>query len=154
MMNTLKGCVRGKSGFSFMEMMVVILIISILATGVAITLAKWPGRAERARAKAENLNLKMKIDEYKIDQGMYPTQEQGLDALCSAPTTPPLPPKYPEDAYLYTLEVPKDPWNNDYVYVVPGQDGRPYEIISYGKDGEPGGEGQDADLSSLSLAED
>ena len=76
---------------------------------------------------------------------------QGLDALCTAPTHDPVPPDYPEGGYLDSLEVPKDPWKRDYVYFMPGRSGKPFEVITYGRDGEPGGEDQDEDISSLEL---
>jgi len=62
-----------------------------------------------------------------------------------------MPENYPEEGYLGSRNLPRDPWKNDYVYLVPGSDGEPYEILSYGADGEPGGEGEQADISSLDL---
>ncbi len=80
-----------------------------------------------------------------------PTQEQGLAALCVKPSVSPVPEQYPEDGYLESRKVPLDPWNREYVYLVPGRNGESFEILTYGSDGEPGGEGEAADTSSSDL---
>lgn len=140
-----------KAGFTFMELLVVILIISILATIVGIQVAHIPGRAKRAAAKENISRFKVALEMYNAEQGNFPTQEQGLSALCRKPETPPVPQDYPEGGYLESLDVPMDPWKKDYVYIVPGPEGKPYEIISYGRDGDEGGDGEDSDISSLYL---
>ena len=88
-----------------------------------------------------------------MDNGRYPTGQQGLEALCRKPTTAPIPPAYEEGGYLKKPGIPRDEWGNAFVYMVPGPDGTPYEILSYGSDGEPGGEGEAADISSLDVDE-
>jgi general secretion pathway protein G len=77
--------------------------------------------------------------------------EQGLDALVRRPDRAPVPENYPADGYLDSRRVPKDPWQRDFVYAVPGPDGAAFEILSYGADGEPGGTGDAADISSADL---
>jgi general secretion pathway protein G len=85
------------------------------------------------------------LDLYRLDNFKYPTTEQGLQALVKQPADPTIT-NYPPHGYLSTL--PKDPWGNPYVYASPGADGREYEIMSFGRDGKPGGEGPDADILS------
>ena len=95
--------------------------------------------------------LQTAIQLYRSEQGLQPSQEQGLEALVAKPTTEPIPQRYPQEGYLESRRVPKDPWGNEYIYVVPGRSGEAFEIISYGSDGEPEGEGEAADISSASL---
>jgi len=140
-----------RSGFSFIEILVVILIISILSGAVAVSVIRWVGRAKIARAKADIGELDVALEHYYVEQSRFPTQAQGLPALCSEPTAPPTPKNYPEGGYLKSADVPKDPWGSEYVYKIPGPGGKPYEILCYGADGEPGGSGDDADISSLTL---
>ena len=139
---------RRKSGFTLMEVLVVILIISILATTVGIVVRHLPGRARVAKARTEIGQIRTALEMYCSDQGRFPSQAQGLHALCQKPTVPPVPKDYPESGYLDRSSVPRDPWGNEYVYSAPGRNGRPYEVTSYGRDGEPGGTGEDADISS------
>ena len=141
----------GRAGFTFIELLVVVLIISILAAVVGVAVRRLPGQARVAAAKAQIGEFKVALEAYHAEQGRFPTQQQGLAALCTAPTAPPLPKNYPDGGYLNSLAVPKDPWGNDYVYTIPGPGGKPYEVLSYGRDGEPGGTGEDADISSLDL---
>ena len=85
----------------------------------------------------------------RTEQGQIPTVNQGLEALAGRTSIAPIPRKFPQDPYLN--RTPADGWGNPFIYLVPGTGGRSYEIISYGRDGEPGGEGEDADISSLQL---
>ncbi len=86
-----------------------------------------------------------------MEQNQVPTQQQGLKALCVKPDIAPIPDKYPEDGYLDSRNLPKDPWNRDYLYLVPGRSNETFEVISYGSDGEPGGTGTAGDLSSSAM---
>lgn len=140
-----------RAGFTFMELLVVILVISILATLVGVAVRHIPAEARKAAARENIARFKVALEMYNAAQGNFPTQEQGLSALCRKPEMPPVPKEYPEGGYLDSLDVPRDPWKNDYVYIVPGPEGKPYEIISYGRDGDEGGEGEDSDISSLDL---
>jgi general secretion pathway protein G len=139
---------KRQSGFSLIEILVVVAIISILATFVALNVAKQPAKARIAKAQAEIEILRTALKLYRMDQGRYPEQGQGLDALVQIPTIKPIPARYPADGYLDRRKLRNDPWRNPYVYLIPGRDGEPFEIISYGADGEPGGEEERADISS------
>lgn len=141
----------GTAGFTFVELLVVILIIAILATTVTLVVRNLPAKARMAKARTDVAMLAQAVDTYAAEQGRVPTAEQGLLALCKAPDLPPVPKNYPPEGYLNRLDVPKDPWGNPYVYMVPGPEGKPYEILSYGGDGEPSGDGEDADISNLRL---
>jgi general secretion pathway protein G len=138
----------GKAGFTLLEILVVVLIITILATVVGVNVAREPGRARVAAAKAQIQAMETALRMYRMEQGALPTQRQGLRALCEKPTEAPIPAKYPAGGYLEAGKVPLDPWGHEYVYLVPGRGGSACEVISYGADGEPGGVGEDADLSS------
>jgi len=142
---------RWVGGFTLLEILVVVMIITILATIVGINVAHEPGRARIAAARTQMGIFRNALQLYRMDQGSYPTQAQGLRALCERPQIPPIPSKYPADGYLESRNLPLDPWGHDYVYLIPGPEGAPYEIISYGADGEIGGEGEAADLSSRDL---
>jgi general secretion pathway protein G len=142
---------RGRGGFTLLEILVVVMIITILATIVGVNVAKEPARARVAAAHTQIGVFKQALQVYRMDQGRFPTQEQGLKALCQRPQIPPVPERYPEEGYLDSRNLPKDPWGHDYVYLIPGAEGVPYEIISYGAGGEIGGEGEAADISSRDL---
>ena len=140
-----------RAGFTLLEILVVVLIITILATIVGVNVAKRPGEARVAAAKAQIEAFRTSLDLYRMDQGQFPSQEQGLKALCQKPTVSPIPQKYPDEPYLGRAKVPFDPWGHEYIYLVPGSKGEKYEIISYGSDGEQGGKGDAADISSSDL---
>ncbi len=140
-----------KSGFTLIEILVVIIIITILASIVSVNVLRKPGEARVSAAKLQIKQLQTAVQLYKTEQGRAPTQAQGLEALVVKPTTDPIPQQYPADGYMESRKLPKDPWNNDYIYLIPGRAGEVFEIISYGSDGEPGGEGDAADISSSEL---
>jgi len=140
-----------RSGFTLIEILVVVLIISILAGIVGLSVLRRPGEAKVTAARLQVKTFKSALQLYRMEQNRYPTQEQGLKALCAKPSVPPVPEKYPAEGYLESNKVPKDPWNHDYIYLSPGRNQEPYEIISYGSDGEPGGTGDAADISSVDL---
>ncbi|MDO9541709.1 MAG: type II secretion system major pseudopilin GspG [Kiritimatiellia bacterium] len=140
-----------KSGFTLIEILVVVLIISILAGIVGLSVLRHPAEAKVTAAKLQMKTFKSALQLYRMEQNHYPTQEQGLKALCIKPTSHPLPEKYPTEGYLESRKMPKDPWNHDYIYLSPGRSQEPYEIITYGSDGEPDGSGDAADISSSDL---
>jgi general secretion pathway protein G len=142
----------GRHGFTFLEILIAMLIISILSGVVGLSLYRYVRRAKVEAARAQIRTFQAALQIYRTEQGRLPTQEQGLAALCVAPTLPPVPQEYPEEGYLEARTVPADPWGNPYVYLVPGREGEPCEVISYGSDGESGGTGEAADLSSANLA--
>jgi general secretion pathway protein G len=134
-------------GFTLIELMVVIVILSILAVWVAPKIMGRPEQAKQVKAKVDIQGLETALKLFKLDNGAYPTTEQGLEALVSAPDSGKLAKNWREGGYLEKGKVPKDPWGNDFVYLSPGTHGD-YDIISYGSDGEPGGEGDNKDINS------
>jgi len=142
---------KNQKGFTLIEIMVVVVILGILAT---IVLTNVMGREDEARinaAKTQIRALEGGLDGFKLDNGFYPTTDQGLMALIQKPETGRIPNKWKEGGYLKPARVPKDPWGREYLYFSPGNEGREYEIISYGADNEPGGEGRNADIESWSM---
>jgi general secretion pathway protein G len=136
---------RGREGFTLLEIMVVIVILGLLA---ALVVPKLIGRTEEAKQTQTLLqikNIEQALQLFKLDNGFYPASEQGIEALVRAPEVGRIPKSYRKGGYLD--RVPKDPWDNPYVYVSPGSE-RDYEITSYGADGVPGGDGEDADINS------
>jgi general secretion pathway protein G len=139
-------------GFTLIEIMVVVVILGMLASYVAV---RWVGQTEKAqrtqaRVQIETLGTALAL--YKLDNGTYPSTEQGLQALVEPPTVGNLPRKWKEGGYLEKKQVPKDPWGYDYVYLSPGLHDD-YDISSYGNDGAQGGEGKDADVNSWEAEE-
>ena len=134
--------------FTLVELLVVIAIISLLAGVVLLNVAPQLGMGKQAAARAQIKVFASALDTYNMANGRYPTQAQGLDALVRKPTQPPIPDNYPDGGYLQGRTIPHDPWKNPYVYLIPGRQNEPFEVISYGADGEPGGQGNNADLSS------
>lgn len=137
-----------QAGFSLVEILIAISIMVLLGTIVGIALNDLPTKGRYDAAKLQVDAFKTAIQLYIADNGMPPTQRQGLAALVTKPTDAPIPQKYKPNGYLDSREVPLDPWGNDYAYLVPGSNGEPFEVICYGADGEVGGEGYDADISS------
>ncbi len=137
-----------RDGFTLLELLVVVLIITILGAIVGVQLADEPHKARVAAAQAQIANFKLALNRYRMDNGWLPTQEQGLTALCERPAVDPVPKQYPESGYMESRTLPSDPWGVPYIYLVPGRDRQAFEVISYGADGEPGGEGKGADITS------
>lgn len=145
---------RGQDGFTLIELMIVIVIMGILATLLIPRIMDRPEEARRIKAKMDIKNIENALKLYKLDSGTFPSTEQGLEALIRKPETAPVPLKWREGGYLDGTEVPKDPWGHPYYYTSPAQDGKDYEVISYGADGEPGGTGKDADISSSDISKE
>ena len=138
-----------RAGFTLVEILVVIANISLLAGVVLLNVAPQMGLGSQAAAKAQIQVFSSAIDTYRMAHGRYPTQQQGLEALVRKPSQEPVPESYPDGGYLNGRNIPLDPWKRPYVYLCPGRQNEPFEILSYGADGEPGGSGGDADLSSV-----
>lgn len=133
-------------GFTLIEIMVVIVILGILA---GLVLPRFMGRTEEAKkvkAKLQIENLEAALKLYKLDNGAYPTTEQGLEALVQKPTTGAIPANWREGGYLEKGKIPLDPWNRPYMYVSPGVKNKDFDLKSLGGDGEEGGEGESADI--------
>lgn len=141
---------RSSKGFTLIELLVVLIIIGILAGYVGPKIMGHPEEAKRTMATVQITSLETALDSYKLDNGFYPSTEQGLQALVEAPATGRLPPKWRSGGYLTKGKVPKDPWGNDYVFLSPGSHGD-YDITSYGADGQAGGEGDDADVNNWDI---
>ncbi len=137
-----------RHGFTLVEILVVIAIISLLAGVVLLNVAPQLGMGKQATARAQIKVFVSALDTYNMASGRYPTQAQGLAALVRKPTQPPIPDTYPDGGYLQGRAIPLDPWKNPYVYLIPGRQNEPFEVLSYGADGEPGGQGNNADLAS------
>jgi general secretion pathway protein G len=140
---------RRESGFTLIEIMVVVTIIAILS---ALLLPQVMGKVDEARvaaAKQAIRTLETALNFYQMDNFRYPTSDQGLKALVEKPDPPP--PNWRAVGYLQAKTVPKDPWGNDYVYQQPGTKGGEFDLYSLGKDGQPGGEDANADIGSWNL---
>jgi general secretion pathway protein G len=141
---------KNQRGFTLIEIMVVVVILGILIAVVAPRLIDKPDEAKITRAGLDVKGIEEALAYFKLDNGFYPSTDQGLQALITKPETGRIPPKYSANGYLKQKKVPVDPWGNEYVYLSPGAHDA-YDIISYGADGEPGGEGNDADIESWNL---
>src|SRR5262245_3551030 len=129
-------------GFTLLELLVVVVIIGLLAGFVAPRYFSQVGRSEIATAKAQIDALEKALDQYRLDVGRYPSNEVGLKALVERPASEP---RW-NGPYL-KKDVPLDPWGKPYVYRMPGQKWE-FDLASYGRDGQPGGTGEDADISN------
>ncbi|MGO8672081.1 MAG: type II secretion system major pseudopilin GspG, partial [Capsulimonadaceae bacterium] len=137
-----RGQGRLARAFTLMELMVVILIISILAAMIVPHLLAKADQAKVAKAKSDIAALSSALTNYRIDNDKFPTTEEGLQALISPPSDA------PNWKGPYIEKLYNDPWSNPYVYVSPGPSGEDFLITSYGSDGQPGGEGTAADITS------
>ncbi|NIQ94103.1 MAG: type II secretion system major pseudopilin GspG [Desulfuromonadales bacterium] len=139
---------KDQRGFTLIEIMVVVVILGVLAALVVPRFLDRPEEARRTKATVDIKSIEEALALFKLDNGFFPSTDQGLQALVKKPETGRIPTKYADDAYL--KNVPVDPWGREYVYLSPGAHDA-YDIISYGADGEPGGEGNDADIESWNL---
>lgn len=141
-------------GFTLIEIMVVVVILGILAGLVIPKLLERPEQARRTKARMQIEGLEAALKLFKLDNGYYPSTEQGLTALVEQPTTGRLPKHWKEGGYLDKGIVPLDPWGNPFIYISPGVMNKEYDLEAYGADGEDGGEGNDADIESWNLNAD
>ena len=135
---------KRRSGFTLVEIMVVVVIIGLLAGIVGPMIMERLEEARRTTARTQIRAFESALDMYRIHNSVYPTTQQGLEALVRKPTIAPIPKNYREG---YTKEIPADPWGNPYIYRCPGEK-HPYDIISTARTGEEGGEGLDADVTN------
>jgi general secretion pathway protein G len=135
---------RPDAGVTLVEMMVVIVIIGLITAIVAINVLPAQTTARVEKAKADLRTLEQALELFHLDQSRYPTTEEGLESLTQAPA--------PDAQGLtrrtepYVRRLPADPWGRPYIYVMPGADGRPYDLSSLGADGKDGGEAANADI--------
>lgn len=134
-----------QKGFTLLEIMVVIVILGVLASMIVPNLMGNKDKADRQKVVSDVIALENALDMYKLDNGSYPSTEQGIEALVSQPSGSPEPRNYREDGYIKRL--PQDPWGNDYVLNNPGEHGK-IDILSVGQDGE---EGTDDDIGNWNL---
>ncbi len=135
---------QSSRGFTLIEIMVVMVILGLL---VAVVAPNIMGRSDQAKvtvAETQLTNISKALDIYRLDNSHYPSTQQGLEALKSRPSGSPEPKNWNPDGYMKSI--PKDPWGNDFQYVSPGVEG-PYDLYSYGSDGQEGGTDDAADIS-------
>lgn len=135
-------------GFTLIEVMVVVVILAILAGIIVPRIMGRPEEAKRTKAQIDIKAIEGALNLYKLDNGAYPTTEQGLEALVKKPDIIPIPQKWREEGYL--SKVPNDPWERIYLYLSPGEHGD-FDLYSFGADGEPGGKGKDADVENWNM---
>jgi general secretion pathway protein G len=123
--------------------MVVVVIMGILASIVVPKIMSRPDEARIVKAKQDILAIQNALDLYKLDNGFYPTTNQGLQALVEKPTTPPI----PEHWEQYLKSLPMDPWGKAYLYLQPGEHGD-FDVFTYGPTGQPGGTGKNAEIGN------
>ncbi|MFL1913856.1 type II secretion system major pseudopilin GspG [Plesiomonas shigelloides] len=139
-----------QAGFTLLEVMVVIVILGVLASLVVPNLLGNKERADQQKVVSDLTALENSLDMYKLDNGQYPSTQQGLQALVSKPDGEPQPRRYRENGYIKRL--PTDPWGNEYQYLSPGEHGQ-VDIYSLGADGVEGGEGNSVDIGNWNMQE-
>jgi general secretion pathway protein G len=145
--------IENRDGFTLLEIMVVVLIIGLLMTVLATNVFRRLGGAQADIARLQVSKLSQQLELYKLDNGTYPTSEQGLDALVREPTTEPRPRRYPDGGYVTSKDL-IDPWQNPFKYERPGKNNtQSFDLCSYGGDGQPGGDGENADVCNWEIAQ-
>jgi len=142
---------KKRTGFTMIELMAVLIIMGLL---FAVVAGNFVGQVDQARVRTTRANLKIlhnAVKQFKMDTGRYPTEEEGLDVLINAPMDAV---GYQEGGYLDQTELPVDGWGNEFIYERYPESGKPFVIISYGSDGDEGGEGENADLLSTDAKAD
>ena len=134
---------HNQRGFSLIEIMVVVVILGILAALVVPKIISRPDEARVVKAKQDVLSIQNALDLYKLDNGFYPSTDQGIQALVHRPNDSPS----PQNWQSYLKSAPKDPWGHDYLYLNPGEHGE-VDVFTYGADAQPGGTGTNADIGN------
>ena len=133
------------AGFTLLELLIVVVILGILAGLVAPRFFDQPEKARVAATQQQLKGVAEALELYNLDNRDYPTTEQGLKALVERPSLPPEPTNWKDGGYL--PKMPKDAWGRDFIYLSPGVHGS-FDLVSYGADGKPGGEAENADISN------
>lgn len=141
---------KNESGFTLIELLVVLVIIGVLAGYIGPKIMGRPEEAKRTKASLQIRGIETALKMYKLDNGNYPSTEQGLQALVEPPSTGKLPPKWRDGGYMEKGKVPLDPWSSEFVYLSPGLNSD-FDLSSYGNDGEAGGEGDAADINNWEI---
>lgn len=142
--------IAGEDGFTLIELLVVLVIIGILAGYIGPRIMGHPEEAKRTKAIMQIQAMETALKMYKLDNGMYPSTEQGLQALVELPATGKLPAKWRVGGYLEKNKIPVDPWGHGFVYLSPGAKGD-FDLSSLGADGEPGGENSAKDINNWEI---
>jgi general secretion pathway protein G len=138
--------IRDDEGWTFVETLIVLAIALMLTAMVGLTAFKQVGKAKIVKAQTEIENTALALITYYLDCGIYPEKQQGMTALSKIPAVGRIPNNW-SGPYL-TREIGCDPWGRDYIYCLPGPEGHPFGILSYGADGLEGGEGENRDIQS------
>ncbi len=144
----MKVSMKNQRGFTLIEIMVVVVILGILAAIVVPRLLNEPEKARRISAATQIRSFEEALGIFKLENGFFPSTEQGLQALVEKPTVGRIPAHYKDGGYI--RKIPLDPWGQPYLYLSPGVHGE-YDLFSYGPDGESGGEGENADVANWNL---
>lgn len=136
---------RSEGGFTLIEIMVVVVILGILAAMVAPKILSRPDQAKGTVARSDIETISQALELFRLDNGFYPTLDQGLEALVRQPSSPPEAKSWNPEGYL--KKIPVDPWGNPYMYLQPGKHGK-FDLYSLGANGREGGEGQDAEIGN------
>ncbi len=137
-----------QQGFTLIEVLVVVVIMGMLIGLIGPNVLGQVDKARVTTARADLGTMGQALDMYKLDNHFYPTTDQGLEALVKKPTASPVPKNWNSQGYLKARDIPLDPWDGEYIYLSPGDNSRPYELMSLGADARAGGEEYAADISS------
>lgn len=146
-----RNAAAGRAGFTLVEVLVAVTIVVILGSVTGLYLLDLPQKGRQQAARLQLDVFRSAITLYASDNGSVPTAEQGLAALVAPAQRPPVPANFPPGGYLEKSSVPLDPWGREYAYFAPGSNGGAFEVVCYGSDGEEGGSGYAADLSTSDL---
>lgn len=146
----MKSHLNNHRGFTLIEIMVVIVILAMLAALIGPKIIGRSDDAKLADAKLQIRNLETALKLYKLDNGSYPSTEQGLQALLNKPTVGQIPKNYRQEGYLESKKLPQDPWGGDFIYLSPGEHGD-YDLCSFASDGVKGGENKAADICNWNI---
>ncbi len=141
---------QNNAGFTLIELLVVLVIIGVLAGYIGPKIMGRPEEARRTKAVLQIQSIETALKMYKLDNGYYPSTEQGLQALIEPPSAGKLPPKWRDGGYMDKGKIPLDPWGNEFVYLSPGLNSD-FDLSSYGNDGESGGEGDAKDINNWEI---
>ena len=136
-----------QKGITLIELMVVLVILGILATLIVPKVMDKPGKARQLSAKLQIESIETALKFYSLENGAYPTTEQGLQALVTPPADGTAAKNFPEGGYLEKGTVPKDPWGKEFIYICPGVNSA-FDLYSYGADGVQGGDGENKDITN------